>query len=325
MDIRSVDLNLLVALDALLVERNVTRAAARLNLSQSAMSAALARLRRAFGDPLLLRTARGMLPTSRGSELAAPVKQVLDEIGRLVEPRGTFDPATAHETFTIAASDYVEYAILPQLVDYLESNAPASRLAVRATDFSAVGRQLEGGEVDLAVLNPINAPAEARSRPLYTERFVCVVSADHPRVGDTITLDEFCSMQQVVVRPRGGSFSLLTDLALAALGRDRVVRLSVPHFLLVPEIIARSEMLAVLPERLARGNSARLRVVELPFEMVPFTIAAIWHERTHRDPAQIWLRQALADLMHADELPLSSRQRTPPRPRRAAKKRLRAR
>src|SRR5687768_1811624 len=120
MDIRSVDLNLLVALDVLLAERNVTRAAARLSLSQSAMSAALARLRVLFNDPLLLRTSGGMLPTSKGTELAAPVKQVLEDIGRIVQPSDCFDPSTATVKFTIAASDYVEWAILPQLVDHLE-------------------------------------------------------------------------------------------------------------------------------------------------------------------------------------------------------------
>ncbi len=307
MDIHAVDLNLLVALDALLAERNVTRAAARVGLSQSAMSAALARLRQTFGDPLLLRTARGMLPTTRGRDLAAPTKQVLAEIGRLIAPAGTFDPASARQTFVIAASDYVEYAILPQLVDHLECNAPASRLAVRASDLASIGRQLESGEVDLAVINPRHAPPEVHSRPLYLERFMCVVRAGHPRVGATIVLDEFCALKHVMVSPRGGSFSTQIDDVLATLGRNRDVRLSVPHFLLVPEIISRSEMIAVLPERLARGYAGRLKVIELPFEIAPFTIAAIWHERTHRDPAQAWLREALANLMHADELPLPSR------------------
>jgi len=321
MDLRSLDLNLLVALDALLTERNVTRAAARLHLSQSAMSAALARLRDTFADPLLLRTARGMMPTLRGAQLAGPVKQVLAEIERLVSANAEFDPRTAQETFRIAASDYVEFAILPQLVDHLEAHAPACRLAVRAMDFATVGQQLEAGEVDLAVLAVQNAPQEMRSRPLYNERFVCVVRKEHPVAAglgmrDRLPIDVFCSLDHVLVSPRGAAFTAQTDEGLAAIGRRRNVRLAVPHFLLVPEILSRSDMIAVLPERLARGYQSRLAVMEMPIDMAPFTIAAVWHERSHRGPAQAWLREALANLMLADELPLPKSERPPP-PRRA--------
>jgi DNA-binding transcriptional LysR family regulator len=295
--LRALDLNLLVALDALLAERNVTRAAARLNLSQSAMSAALGRLRKVFGDPLLLRTAGGMLPTSKALELAAPLRQVLADISHLVRAPGAFDPAAAEVIFTIAASDYVEYAILPQLVDFLEARAPRGRLAVRPMDFAAVGRQLESGEVDLGILGAAFAPPNVRLRPLFQERFVCVVRREHPRVRERLTLDDFCELDHILVSPSGGGFTAQPDDALAAIGRSRHVRLSVPHFLLVPEILTRSDMLVVLPERLARGYGERFRVFDLPFEMAPFTIVAIWHERTHRDPALAWLRQSVVDLI----------------------------
>jgi DNA-binding transcriptional LysR family regulator len=300
MPLRNVDLNLLIALDALLAERNVTRAAARLELSQSAMSAALARLRQVFGDPLLLRTAGGMLPTSKALELADPVRRVLTDIERLVRPPGAFDPAAAELTFTIAASDYVEYAVLPRLVDFLEASAPRARLQVRPMDFGEIGRQLEIGEVDLGMLGAGFAPSNARSRPLFTERFVCVVRADHPRVRERLTLDDFCALDHILVSPSGGGFTAQADDALAAIGRRRHVRVSVPHFLLVPQILVHSDMLVVLPERLARGYGERFRTFELPFAMLPFTIVAVWHERTHRDPALGWLRQALADLMDGD-------------------------
>jgi DNA-binding transcriptional LysR family regulator len=300
MDIRDIDLNLLVALEALLSERSVTRAAQRLSLSQPAMSAALARLRTLFNDPLLLRTARGMLPTARGVELAAPVKQVLDEIGRIVRQAEAFDPARAEVTFTITASDYVEFTILPRLVDHVEARAPGCRLAVRPISFATLPDQFERGEVDLAVVSAANAPENTRLRPLYSERFVCAVRRGHPRAAKQITLDEFCALEHVLISPSGGAFVAQTDAALAALGRSRSVRLSIPHFLLIPEILARSDMMAVLPERLARAHFDRLQIMEVPFELPPFTIAQVWHERTHRDPARAWLRQALADLMEKD-------------------------
>jgi DNA-binding transcriptional LysR family regulator len=322
MDIRSVDLNLLVALDALLAERNVTRAAARLSLSQSAMSAALGRLRTLFGDPLLLRTSGGMLPTSKGEELVVPLRQVLSEVSRIVQQPGAFDPARTDRTFTIAASDYIEYAILPRLVDILEARAPRARLAVRPVDFGAVGRQLEAGEIDLGILGARFAPPSVRSRPLFVERFVCVVRKGHPHVGERLTLDDYCALDHVLVSPSGGAFSAPADDALAATGRTRHVRLSVPHFLLVPEILRRSDMIAVLPERLARAYGDRLRVFDLPFDLAPVTIVKVWHERTHRDPALVWLRQSLVALTAepATALPASARVPQPP-PRRTARRR----
>ena len=296
MDIRNVDLNLLVALDALLAERSVSRAAARLHLSQPATSAVLARLRELFADPLLLRSARGMLPTPRALELLGPVKQVLDEIDAIVQPRAAFDPLAAVHTFTLSASDYVEYALLPSLVDFLERKAPGVRLAVRPLDLQTVAKQMEIGEVDLCITGLLNAPAGLHQQPLYAERMVCVVRRKHPDVGARLTLEKYCSLEHIVVAVRGSGFSARIDAALAKLGRKRHARLAVPHFLLVPEIVARSDMIGALPERLARGHANKLRIFEPPFEMEDFTVGQIWHERNQREPAQLWLREVLLEL-----------------------------
>jgi len=296
MDIRNVDLNLLVALDALLAERSVSRAAVRLHLSQPAASALLARLRELFGDPLLLRSARGMQPTPRALELLAPVKQVLDEIEAIVQPRAAFDAASAAHTFTLSASDYVEYALLPKLVDYLEHKAPGVRLEVWPLDLQLVAKQMESGEVDLCITGLQNVPGGLHLRPLYTERLVPVVRRNHPAVGERLTLDEFCSLEHIQVSVPGSGFSTRIDEALAALGRKRHSRLAVPHFLLVPEIVARSDMISSLPERLARGYARQLRIFEPPVELQKFTVGEIWHERNERDPAQQWLRDVLAEL-----------------------------
>ena len=296
MDIRNVDLNLLVALDALLAERSVSRAAVRLHLSQPATSALLARLRELFRDPLLLRSARGMLPTPRALELLGPVKQVLDEIDAIVQPRTAFDPANAQHTFTLSASDYVEYALLPMLVDFLERKAPGVRLAVRPLDLQTVAKQMEIGEVDLCITGLLNAPAGLHRQPLYTERMVCVVRRKHPAVGVHLTLEKFCSLEHVTVSVRGSGFSARIDDALAKLGRKRRARLAVPHFLLVPEIVARSDMIGALPERLARGYASKLRILESPVKIEGFTVGQIWHERNQREPAQLWLREILLEL-----------------------------
>ena len=299
MDIRNVDLNLLVALDALLAERSVSRAALRLHLSQPAASALLARLRELFGDPLLLRSARGMLPTPRALELLGPVRQVLDEIDAIVQPRAAFDPASAAQTFTLSASDYVEYALLPKLVDYLEQKAPGVRLEVRPLDLQSVAKQMESGEVDLCVTGLQNAPAGLHVQPLYTERIVSVVRRKHPGVGAELTLDQFCSLEHIQVSVRGSGISARVDEALKALGRKRRARLAVPHFLLVPEIVARSDLISNLPERLARGYANKLRIFDPPLDIESFTVGEIWHERNQRVPAQQWLRDVLLNLAQA--------------------------
>jgi len=301
MDIRNVDLNLLVALDALLAERSVSRAAVRLHLSQPAASALLARLRELFGDPLLLRSARGMLPTQRALELLGPVRQVLDEIDAIVQPRAAFDASSAEHTFTLSASDYVEYTLLPMLVDYLEHKAPGVRLEVRPLDLQTVAKQMESGDVDLCITGLQNAPAGLHVRPLYRERMVSVVRLKHPGVGARLTLDKFCSLEHIQVSVRGSGFSTRIDAGLAALGRKRRARLAVPHFLLVPEIVARSDMISALPERLARGYAKKLRIFEPPLDIEGFTVGEIWHERNQRDPAQQWLRDVLLEL--AQEAP----------------------
>lgn len=294
MDIRTVDLNLLVALEALLAERNVTRAAERLHLSQSATSAALARLRDVFHDPLLLRTARGMLPTAKALELAEPVQHVLAQIGRIVQPATPFNPGEARSVFKIAASDYVEFTVLPQFLERLDRESPGARVAVKAMDFEAIGRWLESGDVDFAVMSIANAPPDVRARALYTERFVCVARRGHPRVGNSIDLDTFCSLDHVMVSARSGVFSGATDEALAMIGRKRRVKLSVPHYLLLPEMVLRSDMIAIAPERLARHYTDRLTLIEPPVPIRGLKIAIVWHERTHRDPAQIWVRSVVA-------------------------------
>jgi DNA-binding transcriptional LysR family regulator len=306
MDIRSVDLNLLVVLDALLAERSVTKASQRLHLSQSATSAALSRLRQVFDDPLLLRTAGGMLPTSRGAELELPVRSLLGEIERVVLAGQEFHPRTTAATFTISASDYVEYTILPRLIDYLEANSPSSRLAVRPMDFEAIGRQLEAGESDIALMSTANAPPDVRSRPLYSERFVLIARRDHPTVGDSIDIETYCSLDHVMVSPRGGGFTGAIDEALAQAGQKRRVKLSVPHYLLVPEVVVRTNMMAALPERLALAYADRVRSIEPPFSIREFTIALVWHERTHRDPAQRWLRESIVQLATRIEDPRRS-------------------
>ncbi|BDH44612.1 transcriptional regulator [Salmonella enterica subsp. enterica serovar Choleraesuis] len=287
-DIRNLDLNLLKALDALIDEGSVTRAAQRLSLTQPAVSGMLTRLRDYFGDPLFVRTQRGMVPTLRATELAGPIKQILTEISILLKP-ADFDPLSAELTYTIAATDYALKAVIVPLMTALKKRAPGIRVAVRPVDESRLFRQLERGDISLALVTPQTTPAELHGRALYHEHYVCVMRADHPMAaGGAITLDQFCAQEHILVSTEG-SFWGVTDEALAAIGRRRRVGMSVNSFLVLPEILRMTDMIAVVPHRLACCHD-QLILMDTPLEVPGFTKSMAWHERTHRDPAHQWVR-----------------------------------
>ncbi|WP_246544224.1 LysR family transcriptional regulator [Ancylobacter dichloromethanicus] len=296
MDTKNLDLGLLVTLEALLAEGNVTRAARRLNLSQPALSARLARLRDALGDPLLIPAQRGMVLTQRAVELQQPLHEALEGIRRVVADGAPFDPATMQATLVIAASDYQQYALLTRFSVALRTEAPMVRIAWRALDVLALAAQLERGEVDLALATPDHAPAAMRQRQLYCEDYTVIARLGHPAVQGCVSLDVFCALEHVVVSPQGGGFSGATDAALEAVGRRRTVALSTSGFLIVPEVVSRSDMIALVPRRVADGWSDRVQVLDPPLTIPGFTIVSVWHDRATYHPAQRWLRERLTTL-----------------------------
>jgi len=291
--IRNLDLNLLKALDALLDERSVTRAAQRLSLTQPAVSGMLTRLRDHFDDPLFIRAPHGIVPTQRAQQLAAPVKRILAEIDQLLQPI-TFTPQTASLTFTIAATDYALRAVIVPFIAALKAQAPCIRVRVVPVEPDRLTTQLEQGTIDLALLTPAATPEDLHSRALYDERYVCMMRADHPDAGQPLTLDRFCSLEHVLVSWSGESFRGVTDDALANVGRERRVGLSVSSFLVLPEVLAISEMIAVVPSRMAE-HRPDMFVCDAPLAIAGFTKSMAWHGRTHRNPAQTWLRGLLAE------------------------------
>ncbi|MDR9891915.1 LysR family transcriptional regulator [Pseudenterobacter timonensis] len=292
-DIRTLDLNLLKTLDALLDERSVTRAAARLSLTQPAVSGMLNRLRDYFDDPLFIRAPHGIVPTARAQALAAPVKRILAEIDLLLQPV-TFDPLTARLTFTIAATDYALRAVVVPFIAALKLRAPDIRVRVVPVEPERLLARLEQGSVDLALLTPHTTPEELHSRALYDERYVCMMRADHPDAGAPLSLDRFCALEHVLVSYEGESFHGVTDDALADRGRERRVGLSVSSFLVLPEVLAISDMIAVVPARMAE-NRPGMFVCETPLPVPGFTKSMAWHGRAHRHPAQAWLRGLLLE------------------------------
>ena len=287
-DIRTLDLNLLKTLDALLDERSVTRAAQRLSLTQPAVSGMLNRLRDYFDDPLFSRTPHGIVPTLRAQQLSAPVKQILSDIDILLKPT-QFDPLTASLTFTIAATDYALKAVIVPFIAALRVRAPGIRVRVVPVEPVLLSTQFEQGKIDLALLTPDSTPNNLHSRALYDEEYVCLMRHGHPDAGKTLTLDRFCAFEHVLVSYEGESFWGVTDEALAGIGRQRQIGLSVSSFLVLPDILATSDMIAVVPARLAYDD-ARIHVLPSPLPITGFTKSMAWHERTHRDAAHQWLR-----------------------------------
>jgi len=289
-NIARLDLNLLVTLDTLLAERHVTRAAARLHLSQPAVSVQLARLREAFGDPLLIPGPRGMLPTARAEALRGPLRDALAGLQSAVAPTAPFDPALAAATWTIAASDYSGLAVVVPTLARLREAAPLSRLAILEAVPQRVARQAEMGEIDLGLQTMDRIAPSLHAHKLFDERYVLAARHGHPKLRRKPTLAAFCALEHVLVSPDGGGFTGATDAALATLGRQRKVVLSLPHFIGALSAVAASDLVAMLPQRLVAGR-ADLRTFEAPLDVPGFEMGMFWHDRRHRDPAHRWLRE----------------------------------
>ena len=295
-NLRSLDLNLLVTLDVLLAEHNVTRAAQRLNFSQPSVSVHLAKLRDIFGDPLLLPGPRGMQPTARANELREPLRLALEALTLAVSPASPFDPAQAVNTWRIDAADYGESVIVLPALAGLRAAAPRTRLAVVDVPPARLAKQTEQGDIDLAFHTSDWAPQGLRRKTLFAERYVLVGRANHPRLKRRPTLKQFCELEHVMVSPDGGGFSGITDETLAQVGLSRKVVLSVPHFLFAKSVLASTDMVAMLPSRLVRDDRG-LQVVEPPLAVPGFEMVMLWPERSHRDPAHRWLRDFIVALV----------------------------
>jgi len=290
-NIRGIDIELLVTLEALLTACNVTHVARQLHLSQPTVSVRLGKLRHLFADPLLTPGVRGMRPTTRGLELLAPLREALSGVERMLSAETPFDPARTELTWRVAASDYAQHAILMPLLAHLRRHAPGVRVAVYAPVPAEIGRMAERGDIDVAFVTTDIAPESLRSTILFAERYQFVARKRHPLLGKgPITSAQFCALDHVLVSPEGGGFKGATDVLLEARRHKRRVVLSVPHFLSAPEIVRRSDMVAMLPARLLDGRSHGLQLRDAPIQPPGFEMAMSWHERVHVDPAHVWLR-----------------------------------
>ena len=292
--LRNLDLNLLMALDALLIERSVTRAAERMCISQPAMSQTLARLRRAFDDQLLVRAGRSMAPTALAQSLSAPLHAILGQLDELVRDRGDFTAETCTRTFRLACLDHFSTLHLPDLLAAVRAQAPHINITVEPLSYDRLSHALAFGTADLGVGVFRDLPAGLMQRTLHSERFMCVLRADHPALARW-------DLAAFVAHPHGllsttGRGQGIIDHDLSSLGQVRRIAVRLPHFQSAGRLAARSDLIFTVPGRLATFFATHLPVTCLapPLALPEYDMHMRWHRRAHTDPAHRWLRDLVA-------------------------------
>ncbi len=291
------DLNLLPVFVALMEERSVTRAAERLGMTQPALSNALSRLRTMLRDQLFIRERYGIQPTRIALELAPGIAEALTRIDNAVLGQQEFEPASAERLLTIAPNGYVEFVLVPALVARLRQAAPGIRLQLTPYNNDLVETGITSGTTALVLGRIVDPPDNLVVQHLMDEGLACVVRADHPEIGDSMTRDQFERLRHVNVVPPGRIRTGLFQ-AMAQQQIKRRVAISVTNFFAVAEMIAVTDYCATLPKLICRrlAHDARLKVLPLPMDLGTFPVEMAWHVRYRQDPAHRWLRSLIGEV-----------------------------
>ena len=296
MNYEQLDLNLLKVFDAVMTELNVTRAAHRLNMTQPAVSNALKRLRHSLNDELFAKVPSGVLPTLKALELWQPLREALTQIRQTLEP-GDFDPAIATLTFTIALSDFAAHVLLPKLITVFEQLAPAVNIRTIPTTHIDAAKQLEKAEIDIAVGVFPDSNLRLRSQLLFTSSYTCVMRRHHPLADQRLTLERYVQAKHLLVTLTGEPTGFIDSMLLEQ-GLKRRIMLTVNQFAVAPQLVAGSDLLAVLPTRIVEMSDIldQLHLTSPPLEILSSRLKMMWHERNHLDSSQAWLRSQLVNL-----------------------------
>ncbi len=295
MNIRNIDLNLLVIFGALCEEKNTTKAAKRLGLSQPAISHALSRLRDQFKDPLFVRASRGLVPTQRALDLERPILNLLYQLDGVLFGSNEFIPEKSQLTFKIATTDYFEQVALPSILKVLEKEAPGITVLSKPTLGSLPKLELEKGDYDLAVAGFYGElPEGLLKQKLFDDDFVCVARKNHPRIKKTLSLSQYATEKHILISLQGDMKSKSQEL-LAKKGLNQQFRAGVSSFLSPGWLLTTTDYLLTCPRKLADSYEKYLPVEthELPIEIPKIHIIQVWHERSHRDKAHSWFRQLI--------------------------------
>jgi len=288
-------------LQALVEERHVTRAADRMGIGQPAMSTALARLREVFKDVLLVKTSTGMEPTPRAFELVKRVREISDMLeGRAFEAK-SFDPGASQARWRILASDGIARTLLPKMMEAVMRDAPHMSFSVQPGDPRRLSEYLRDGNFDLALSFVRSPPSELRQTVLYPQRLLCIARHGHPVVKGKISLEEFidCKHARWGAPPVSHStMEVMVDEVLESMGKARSITLLVSSLTILPDVIAGSDLIAIVPEHMARSAVMALpiQLLPLPFKVPSVDVSMVWHERLHHDPAHKWMRMSFREI-----------------------------
>jgi DNA-binding transcriptional LysR family regulator len=300
-DLRGVDLNLLVSLQVLLTQRHVTRSAEKLGVTQPAMSAALARSRTLFGDKLLVRGPGGLVLTPRGEQILNQLNEIMEVTERLISLPEEFIPEICHRTFALMGSDFVEFVLLPSLMATLANEAPNLQILYKSPDRKNLEVMLANGELDLVVGYVPDPPEELIRRTLFHEAFVCVARRGHPALPDqNLKIEHYVELQHVQVLARDATmYGDDIETAIAAIGLVRKVALWQPTFLAVGNVVAQTNLISTVPRRIAEHFAQVLPIVvyDPPLALPAPDITLYWHPRSQDDPGHKWLRDKIAVLL----------------------------
>jgi DNA-binding transcriptional LysR family regulator len=298
--LRRADLNLLVVFQVLIDERHVGRAAARLGLTQSATSQALGRLRQMFDDPLFVRHPKGISPTSRAIELAPAIAEILDRAESVIAGAGSFDPH-APCTFTVGSADLGVFTILLPLMQQLRSNGPGIDIRIRSLDLTRVVAAFDRQEIDLALMPFPDPPARIKRQPVLKERYVGIARRGNPALNSKLTAKRWAALPHLLISPTGETHTESDD-RLAELGLKRRIVMAVPHFLAAPFVVATTDLVAVMAQRIARHFAAELdlAIFEPPVPLHDFTIDLLTSTARKSDPALRWLIEQISQVCSGD-------------------------
>ena len=292
-DLAGMDLNLVVALHALLEEQSVTAAARRVGLSQPAMSHALSRLREHFDDPLLIRSGRAMVLTARARGMIEPLREIVSRLERLLVHRA-MDPSGLASTVRLVTDDFIGTTVLPSLLQQIRAAAPLLEVDVIQRGPPGRKRMLRRGQADLAVGDFSGAGMDLHRANLAAEDWVCVLRRGHPVARSRLSAEAWARLEHVIVSPTGGRRGVV-DTVLAEAGLTRRVPIAVPHFLTALAVVSRSALVCTVPRRLAEAHADHfgLSILPAPLPLPPLVLALLWHGRTDQDPAHRWFREQI--------------------------------
>lgn len=298
MQFRQLDLNLLVALDALLTERNITEAGRRVYLTQSAMSGALARLRDHFHDELLIQVGRKMVPTPLAESLMAPVREILLKIDSTINTKPLFDPTTSHRRFSVMMSDYVSTVLMPRVLQRVEAEAPHVCFELLSNDIESPFEVLERADIDFLIMPERYLDKEHPSQLLYTDSYACVVWKDNPLVSDRLTQQQYLELGHVMTQFGQARAPIVDEWFLTKLGVRRRAEIFANGFNAVAQLVVGTRRIATVQARLAHfyAQYLPLKLLQVPYELPLLTEAMQWHKAFGDDPGRSWLRRILTEI-----------------------------